>query len=264
MGRIATYGVLVALAVVVTASYGSEVSQEILRKFQTNPGKTCELISPIADVIDNLDVPIGAQHKSEVVWRRETPDDFRAVLPLMQVVSVAPCNFRADQEAKLFMRAIRLIERDPIAGTEAIVSEVNDFSTQGRMVFTGKLFQRIPRWYEGESTVPLDGMITSEDRSLVIDLSKAPDYIYHGWTEPQVEAKPGKHYLVEMEVKVTGQARLQMGIDYWRSIGADDRGWNADCSKANHCEGHLSKWFGPTDEWQTLRTPDALQSLTSL
>lgn len=258
MGRIATYGVLVALAIVVTASYGSEVSQEILDKFRNNPDQTCELIRPIGDIINALSVPIGAQHKKETIWRQETPDGFGAVLALMQVVSVAPCSFDSEEEARIFVRAIRLIERDPATKTEQVVSEVTDFSNHGSTAFVGKLFQRLPYWYQGQVSEPPVEMIGYDGQVLIIDLTKAPRFIYHGWTEPQVEARHGMNYLVEMEVKVVGPVRLQMGIDYWRSIGANDIGWKADCNEANHCEGHLSRWFGPISDWQTIRTPDAL------
>ncbi|MBP9728317.1 MAG: hypothetical protein KBD27_02985 [Candidatus Moranbacteria bacterium] len=258
MGRIAAYGVLVALAIVVTASYGSEISREILDRFRENPDQACELIHPIDDIVNALTIPIGAQHKQEIVWRKEVPDGFHAVLALMQVVSVAPCQFAPNQEAKLFVRAIRLIEYDPVAKTERVVSEVNDFSKQEETLFVGKLFQRLPHWYDGQMSEPSASMLSLEEGALVIDLTQTPQFIYHGWTEPQVEAKPGMNYLVEMEVKMVGPVRLQMGIDYWRFIGAENIGWNADCSRTNNCEGHLSRWFGPTDDWQTLRTPDAL------
>jgi len=259
MGRIATFGALIALAIVVTASYGSEVSREILDKFRNNPNQTCELIRPIADIVNNLSIPIGAQHKQETVWRKEAPEGFGAVLALMQVVSIAPCSFHEEEEARIFVRAIRLIEHNPITKTEQIVSEVTDFSNPGETVFSGKLFQRLPHWYDGRASEPPSEMIGHDaNQALIIDLTKAPRFIYHGWTEPQVEARPGMNYLVEMEVKIVGPVRLQMGIDYWRSIGVEDIGWDADCNKTNHCEGHLSRWFGPTLDWQTLRAPDTL------
>lgn len=259
MGRIATYGLLIALVIVVTASYGSEISQDILDSFRNNPDRTCELLRPIAGPVNALSVPIGAQHKQEIVWRKEAPNEFGAVLALMQVVSVAPCSFDDQEEARIFVRAMRLIERDPVTKTERVVSEVTDFSTKrGETLFSGKLFQRLPHWYEGQSSEPSSDMIGYDDRILIIDLSKTPRFIYHGWTEPQVTARPGMHYLVEMEVKMVGPVRLQMGIDYWRSIGAQDIGWDADCNKTNHCEGHLSHWFGPDRDWQTLRAPDTL------
>lgn len=261
MGRIAAYAVLTALAIVVTASYGNEASQELLDQFQKNPQAACKFIAPVSEAIGTLDVPIGAQHKKEQVWRETTVDGYQAVLALMQVVSVAPCAIEPGQEAKLFVRAIRLIERDSQTGEERTVSEVNNFQkSSSGFRFDGKLYSRIPSWYKGSAMSPVDGLLSNDGNELVIDLAMAPETIYHGWTDPKVEAKPGKYYLVEMEVRITGHARLQMGIDYWRTTASSYNVFDGNCQKSNNCEGHLSRWFGPTDDWQTIRTPDALKN----
>lgn len=261
MGRIAAYGALVALAIVVTASYGSEASQELMKRFRENPETACKFIASISEAIGKLDVPIGAQHKKEQVWRKTAPEDFGAVLALMQVVSVAPCPLESNQEAKLFIRAIRLIERDPQTGNETVVSEVTDFQqSKGDFRFDGKLYSRIPSWYDGKAAEPVDGMIARDGKELIIDLAKAPRTIYHGWTDPKVTAKPDMNYLVEMEVRIVGQARLQMGIDYWRTKTSSFNVFDSNCKKSNNCEGYLSRWFGPTESWQTIRTPDALKN----
>lgn len=222
----------------------------------------CSLNKETSSALKKFDIPFGAQHKKEIVWRKETPENFGAVLALMQAVSVVPCNFSHDQEASVAIRAIRLIEHDPTNETERIVSEINNFSSSEQTHLVGKLFGRVPQWYppNGNAIEPPQKMINQDDGTLIIDLTKAPRYIYHGWTEPQVTALPNKQYLVEMEVKITGQARLQMGTDYWRTIGAVDNGWDDTCQKSNNCEGYLSDWFGPTkgNEWQTIRTPKSL------
>lgn len=245
-----TYLVALSALVVSLTALGQEL--------QTPEGQ-CALSATAPSVLKKLDVPFGAQHRNEVVWRKTAPDGFGAVLALMQAVSVAPC----DGQAKIAIRAIRLIEHDPGTGREAVVSEITDFSRPNGTTFAAKLFQRLPRWYppNGSMANPVEGMVNQDDRALVVDLSKAPRSIYHGWTEPQAEARPGMNYLVEMEVKISGMARLQMGIDYWRAVGAPDIGWDGTCQKTNHCEGYLSKWYGPTDGFQTIRVPDAFRRL---
>lgn len=207
-----------------------------------------------------FDVPFGAQHRGEVVWRKSAPENFHAVLALMQVVSVAPCAMQPGQEAKLTIKAIRLIERDPETGGESVVTEVTDFSTEKRAFrFDGELYPRTPRWYAGGSVKP-GNWLSLDGTALVIDLSQTSTSIFHGWTDPKVATRPGMTYLVEMEVKLTGLARLQMGVDYWREIGSAYNVFDAACIKSNNCEGHLSRWYGPAqdDQWQTIRTPDAL------
>lgn len=256
MGRIVTYAVLVALAVVVTASYGSEVSQRLQQELRDHPEKVCEILAPFSDAVAKLDVPFGAQHQKEVIWRGTAPEGFHSVLALMQVVTIAPCS---GQKGEIAIRAIRLIERNPSTGNEMVASEVTDFSDlAGKTQFKGELFSRFPTWYSGGSSQPNENTLKHDGRELVINVAEAPTQIYHGWTEPQVSAKPGMNYLVEMEVKISGSARLQMGIDYWRKAGLKFNGWDGTCQKSNNCEGYLSNWYGPTDDYQTIRVPGAL------
>jgi hypothetical protein len=237
------------------------LNQEFERKMKMNPLEACRLTQQFSDLLSRRSVPYGAQHPEEIVWRGETPAGFQAVLPLMQVVTVAPCTLEENQSAEVALRAIRLIERDQ-NDQDRVVSEVVNFSESGETSFTGKLFSRFPYWYDAQQQPmnPAD-MLRYDKSELTIDIGRSPDHIYHGWTEPQVEARPGMRYLVEMEVNISEFARLQMGVDYWRTIGAKDIGWNKNCDETtNHCEGHLSRWFGPTEGWQTLRSPSSFQN----
>ena len=219
----------------------------------------CALNREAPTVLKRLTVPLGAQHRKEIVWRKTVPEGFGAVLGLMQVVSVAPCPLEAGQEAKLAIRAIRLIERDPLNNTERIVSQVTDFADKSAPFrFDGMLYPRTPHWYSGGSTQPVGDMLVLDDKTLVIDLAQSPRTIYHGWTDPKVVAEPGKEYLVEMEVKIIGLARLQIGTDYWRTTTSAYNTFDSKCQKSNNCEGSLSRWFGPIsgNDWQTVRVPE--------
>ena len=252
---------LIALAMVIsTAAFAVELSQEVKRQLLAHPDQVCQVLEPFACMIGNLAVPIGAQHPKETIWRPMAPNDFHAVLALMQVTSVVPCNVPANQEAKLSIRVIRLIERDPKSGEEQVVSEVKGFGTSGngQTVFDGGLFPRLPSWYAGSQSQPTNGMVTQDGGVLVIDVAQAPRFLYHGWTDPKAAAKPGMNYLVEAEVSIAGAARLQMGIDYWRETDSAYTTFDSNCQKSNNCEGYLSRWYGPTDGWQTIRVPDTL------
>lgn len=249
MAKILYLGILGVMVFAYTSSFGQKLD---------TVEAICALNKTAPHTVAKFDVPFGAQHSKETVWRKTAPEDFHAVLALMQVVSVAPCDLQADQEAKLSIRAIRLIERDPKTGNESVVSEVRNFSDQqGEFRFDGELYSRIPTWYSGASSKPTT-QLSKEDKVLTIDLGKSPKKIFHGWTDPKVATKPGMNYLVEMEVKISGSARLQMGIDYWREIESSYNEFDQSCEKSNNCEGSLSNWFGPTDGWQTIRAPKAL------
>jgi|GEM_PF-4120610 len=255
MNQLVSLAFILALLTGATLAYGDEIGEKITEQFRENPDRACALLDPLAGTLAKLELPLGAQHRKEVVWRKQAPENFTAVLPLMQVATVAPCAFSdKGDEAKIVIRAIRLIERDLATGQERIATGVTDFSSlKSPVQFTGKLYPRIPRWYEGNPKEAA-GASLIEDRSLVINLTGSERLLYHGWVEPQVEILPGKIYLVEMEVKIGPHARLQMGTDYWRTIGAQYLGWQQDCRKSNHCEGHLSNWFGPTEDFVTLRS----------
>lgn len=253
-------GIVALLVFVVIGVFALEWKKDSIQQFFTHPEKSCTLSGSVAGFFDVLNTPLGAQHKKEVVWRATTPEGFHAVLPLLQVVSVVPCMWQSQEQATVVLRAIRLIEHNPETGTERIMIEVNDFSSYDKPLFVGRLFERVPRWYAAPAHVtdPLfENVAIRTDKELAIDIARVPQHIFHGWTEPQVEALPGMNYAVEVEAKITGMARLQIGIDYWRSIGAEDIGWKEDCKETNHCEGYLSDWFGPSPEreWQTLRAP---------
>jgi hypothetical protein len=247
MGKIAYFAILTALVASYAATFGQELN---------TVEAVCALNQKTPKVLETFKAPFGAQHDKETIWRKTAPSDFHAVLALMQVVTVAPCE---GQKGEIAIRAIRLIERDPATGKEAVVSEVTDFSKgNGGTVFDGALFQRIPSWYQGTPSTPNKKMLQTDGKELVIDMSQAPRLIYHGWTEPKVTAKPGMNYLVEMEAKISGLARLQMGIDYWREITSAYNTFDSTCQKSNNCEGYLSKWYGVTDGFQAIRVPSGL------
>lgn len=248
MGKIA-YSLILTMLV---ASYSVTFGQAIAG----NSSVVCVLTSEAQKRLEKSAVPVDAQHKKEIVWRKTAPEQFHAVLALMQVVTVAPCRLPNTEAASVTIRAIRLIERNPKTEDEEVVSEVTSFSSKDDPApFEGKLFERLPHWYPsfGKVTDPGADMIRYEDKRLVIDLAKKPNAIYHGWTNPKVATKPGMSYEVEMEVKIVGAARLQMGIDFWRNIDSVGSSFDETCQKSTNCEGSLSRWVGPTDGFKTVR-----------
>ena len=92
--------------------------------------------------------------------------------------------------------------------------------------------------------------------SFAVDLTQASRRIYHAWTDPRTEAKPGAQYFVEVVAKISGSARLQLGVDYWRDMTADYNGYDVTCHASNNCEVWVSDWYGDTKgEFVTLRAP---------
>lgn len=249
MGKIAYSLILSMLIASYTVTFGQAMAG--------NSSVVCVLTSEAQNRLEKSAIPVDAQHKKEIVWRKTAPEQFHAVLALMQAVTVAPCRLPNTENASITVRAIRLIESDPKTGQERILNEVTDFSSKNDpLPFEGKIFQRLPHWYPsfGKVSAPSGDIIRREKKSLVIDLMKKPNAIYHGWTNPKVATTPGMNYEVEMEVKIVGAARLQMGIDFWRDIDSVGSSFDETCQKSTNCEGSLSKWFGPTDGFETIRS----------
>lgn len=247
MGKFIYSFILATLVMSYTATFGQAM---------TKVPKACDMTDEAQDRLNQSAVPIDAQYKKAITWRETVPKKFHAVLGFIQIVTVAPCHLSDSKNASVTIRALRLIEHDPQTGVERIVSNIDRFSAKDNPAsFEGKLFQRLPRWYPSSGKIirPGKNIIQYADNQIVIDVSKKPQTIYHGWTNPKVKAKPGMNYLVEMEVNIVGAARLQMGIDFWKSIDSKGSDFDETCKKSTNCQGSLSNWFGPTNGFQTIR-----------
>jgi hypothetical protein len=93
--------------------------------------------------------------------------------------------------------------------------------------------------------------------ALNLRIGRVPLRIYHGWTEPRLVLDPAQRYRLEVEAKITGSARLQFGIDYWRDAKSDYAGWDAACVHSTNCEGWVSDWQSDTaDAFRIFRAPE--------
>lgn len=90
----------------------------------------------------------------------------------------------------------------------------------------------------------------------MINLKQISHNIYHGWTHPRVSLQPDKKVIVEMEVRISGEARVQLGVDYWKDITSDYNGYDPNCQVSNNCEAWIGDWYGDTNgKYITIRSP---------
>lgn len=198
-------------------------------------------------------VPEGAIWRQQNMRRAIPPMGFTFVLGWINVATVEPC-LDSGPKPEITLRKIRLIER--FLGKDTVIKTV-DFTT-GQAGFEGRLFPRIPKWF-GETEGDGDGIIDQWSAgSYHIDMSQATQRVYHGWTDPRSPAKPGAMYFVEVEAKISGSARLQLGVDYWPAVDTAYGGYSKDCSNlATNCEGWISNWFGDSGGvYKTFRAPN--------
>lgn len=196
--------------------------------------------------------PHGAIWEQEVIHWHRIPREYWTLVGWINAATVVPCADASAVAPRVEIRKIRIIERDR-GGEESVVAEINPQESER---FTGRLFPRVPRWFgETEGANEIDIETLADDR-ISLDLGQVPLRVYHGWTEPRIEIDPTRSYLLEVEANITPTARLQFGIDYWRTLKSPYAGWDKTCYRSNNCEAWVSDWYGDTQgEFKTFRAP---------
>lgn len=180
---------------------------------------------------------------------------FDYLVPMLNAVTVYPCD--RGKAATVELKSLRVIRKDPNTGYETVEQLVtfgNGWQRPNSLVY--KTFYREPGWFtSGEpATQPILAAIAKQ--TYTVNLRNVPKGIYHAWGDPRVPAVPGHPYFVEVVVRVTGDARLQLGMDYWRGSLSDYNGWTPGCSGSNNCQAELSNWLGDTHgKFVTWRAP---------
>ncbi len=191
----------------------------------------------------NQTVPQGAQWRSENINRGTLPSGYTAVVGFALAVTLDPLSH---EQALVEVEYMRLIEKNLITAEEKILvaEEYND----GPGVLDahdGGLYLRMPKWFPpGDVHTPVTNAEVN-DGLLTIDVAKTPDRIAHWWTN-RAPAKPDCRYYVEMRVRVTGQAALQLGSDWWRDLSIGYNHYDASCETSNNCKAWASDWIVDT------------------
>ncbi len=210
-----------------------------------------------------LKVPQGAIWKTEHLHpgRHVAPPGYATVVGWINVATALPCATRAP--AMVEIRAWRVIEH--VGSRDRVVQQVF-FDSRDDAGIGSNLFPRCdphsqasdpygcrPKWF-GETTGTNEKSIVQETgRLYLIDANQAARRNFHAWGNPRVEVVDrGARYSVEVEARITGQARLQLGTDWWRTASNPYTGWDGECekpgrNKAGNCEAWISRWHGDTN-----------------
>lgn len=160
--------------------------------------------------------------------------------------------------ATVEIRAIRLVCENITSHVKTIRADVHIGRGQAERQ-TGQLkwdtYNRGPGWFtSGIATTKVRPTYT--DFALVANLRDNPGGIYHAWLDPRVAVKAGEHCDVEVDVRITGDARLQVGLDQWRGPWLDYNHYSDGCVTSNNCQAYLGRWHGDTGGFfQTIRAP---------
>lgn len=196
-------------------------------------------------------VPQGALWARQTILRSTPPKGFGYVIGWFNATTAYPCT-RPGVRSTIEIDQVEIIES--IDGRESVILS-EDYLGDGRLTDAeGTLFTRSPKWFEGGQSEQMKASVI-ENGILIIDVTKSSDRIAHWWTK-RVPAKQGARYFLSVRTKIGGDARLQLGADYWVSADAPYSGYQPECKGTNNCEGWISQWFGNTGgQWKTFRAP---------
>jgi hypothetical protein len=203
----------------------------------------------------------GAFFPTEIIAPEYQPpqwmadNGFTSLVGMVNAVTVYPCD--RGNLATVEFKSIKVIRKDPRTGYEEVAQHV----TFGRgwnlpHGLVGKTFARTPYWFTSGEPLTQPALTSIANQTYAIDLRPIPLGIFHLWTNPRVAAVPGHPYFVEVVVRVTGDARVQLGMDYWKGSVSDYTGWSPGCTASNNCQAWLGSWQGDTKgKYITLRSP---------
>lgn len=179
---------------------------------------------------------------------------FTHAVPMLNATMVYP---RDDGYTALIeLRAIRLICQDPKTLVETLRVEVRVGAGQaGQQGLKWETYNRGPRWFtSGVASTKVNPSWSAI--AGVVNLRANPTGIYHAWLDPRIEAPRGHPCVVEVDARITGDARLQVGLDYWKGPWSDYNHYSDGCITSNNCQAYLGLWHGDTGGvFRTIRAP---------
>ena len=204
--------------------------------------KIAVILFSVSTIFTQNSIPNGAQFSKQYVELENIPIDWTSVVGWLQAVSLDPSL--NNKTGVITIDYMRLYEYDRNTNKPRLIFEENYNNREiGPLEdYEGRLFPRYPRWYSDNAEGIENYMFNSNIKNgkLIIDASKTTDRICHWWT-PQQQARDNCDYYMEVSAKIEGNVGLQVGSDWWQSVGAT---WCGDqkCNKL----AWVSDWYGDT------------------
>lgn len=187
---------------------------------------------------------------------------FDHLLGMWNAATAYPCD--RSRPATIEFHEFELVRLDPKSG-QLIVAHTLRFDGSGPAFAGSDQYKRQPMWFVSGLADHQPTVSQTKGGAFVIDLKSISTSILHGWTN-RIKAEPGQVYGIRAKVRITGDARLQLAMDYWRGSSSDYSGWSPDCVQptdkgiaANNCEAWLGSWIGDTKgQFVTIIAPRSL------
>lgn len=188
---------------------------------------------------------------------------FDHLVGMLNAVTVYPCD--RSRPATIEFESFEVVRLD--TATNRLVPELTlrFVGGAGSSFGGGGQWNRSPEWFISGQPVLQPIVISMPKGVFRADLKSIPESIVHLWTD-RIKAVPGAIYGVRAKVRITGDARLQTAMDYWRGASSGHTGWSPDCvqptdsgAQPNNCEAWLGDWHGDTKgEFITIVSPRSL------
>lgn len=205
-------------------------------------------------------VPEGALWRKETLHFLSPPEGFHTFVGWINAATISPCAESTTPPPTIEIHSLKIITIGP--GENDIASQ--EIPLLDSEHFVGRLFPRFPQWFDQTQGWSETNILRENNGDLLIDLSTVPLRVYHAWSNPRTMVGPDQKTFLEAEVRITGTARLQLGLDYWRDETVDYNGYDIHCIQSNNCEAWVSDWFSNTGgEMISLTVPFTLSPFQS-
>ncbi len=225
-----------------------------------SPGVAQSLNRVCSGALPDVPIPPDALHMVEVIQPEYQPPQrmadlgFDHITPTINVVTTYPCNRGLGSMVEI--EEMRLVRYDHLTKVH-ITEQTIRYGTAATLV--GAMWYREPVWFQSGQPNPQPWVTWIQSGNFAVSVQATPLGVYHWWGHPRLKMKPGYAYFVEAKIRVIGDTRVQLGLDYWRGATTIYNGYSAGCVNSNNCEAYQSHWIGPTNgQFVTVITPMTL------
>lgn len=181
---------------------------------------------------------------------------FDYLLGMWNAVTIYPCD--RSRPATIEIKNFEIVRLDAVTGRLITEFSVRFGGNGGSSFAGGGQWKRSPEWFISGQPERQPTVVSTREGIFRVDLKSIPEAIVHMWTD-RIPAVPGDSYGIRAEVRVVGDARLQLAMDYWKGRDSQPLPWAEDCQGMNHCEAWLGDWIGDTKgEFITVLSPRSL------
>lgn len=190
---------------------------------------------PVATYIDS--VPAGCAHRYAISEYVDLPAGFSAMTPWFQAVHNSVLGSTSHVEVDYVRTYSEVVSGNTLIRTLIVSDEYDTWSTSSGGLYT--------KWFTTDDHTPMPATIV--DGVLNFSPSDSGDRVWHWWPNRIPYSETSGKFVVEVRLRLTGAACVQIGADWWRDMNAWWNGYNV-----NNKEVGASRWYFASPNWQTI------------